>query len=750
MGAVFFALLSVFEIAIHRGTPAYLHDWMWPAGVDQCAAYAFSGLQGWRVVGSGSPSVFPEAWLPYLASGTACAIVGPKAALIAIITVYYVAAAFGIAAAARILGLSAAGRAAAIVLYLGNPVLLNEMHAGHLLFLFSYAGMPWIVAIASGPAFRARAVVLGVVIGLAAAQQQFLLFGLVLAAAFLRSKSYAREGATAFIAALLTASPQWVQIFVNGQRSLQAYIPLHHWEDIQSDAPAYSLRLLGYIGSYDRLLPGPVRDALWAIPVFSVAGLVFFKNRGAALRLLAIAAAAIAAMNGTHWPTTGAAGWLFSHVSAAALYRELYDFSALPMFAFALLTGAFVSGLARVRTWQYAALTVVAALALPCAALASKDVPTFSTSFSYAIPRDAYRVAISPGFYPLSLGARNGVGPEVLGIQGHPLANEPPPLTWPAAYLSALIDSGRTAAAQRLAARIGVSCILSFDGAREVFGQVVEPMMHPIPFATAKGLGESRCFDGAQRVVLRRPAAEAIADIASSYGGALAGPDEPDVHALPPQRTYESSPDPFRGWVPLAIWPSLAHWLYEQPLAYFTMLRNDALASPPGTLLVGSQKGDAHGSGCITKAKVDTHWQLLSCGANPEISGTPPLAVSGLITQFRTQPDQAVPPLAGSVAAGPQTDSFILARVDAPAGSMLVLREGFDRLWQISIPGSHHVLADRYANGWILEKRYNGTVLIWYAGTAVRGLALAVSFLLVVFAAAVGLRLRSNRAGHGQ
>ncbi|MGH7709232.1 MAG: hypothetical protein ACREM6_15145, partial [Vulcanimicrobiaceae bacterium] len=115
-------------------------------------------------------------------AGAFCASLGPKLALLATLAAGTFASAIGIGLLCQCLRINRTGTLVAIFVYCANPLTLNELQAGHVPFLLAYAILPWIAAF-SLELSRTTWLPTGVLIGLAAAQQQFLAFGLLIAVA---------------------------------------------------------------------------------------------------------------------------------------------------------------------------------------------------------------------------------------------------------------------------------------------------------------------------------------------------------------------------------------------------------------------------------------------------------------------------------------------------------------------------------------------------------------------------------------
>jgi len=250
--------LALAPLAFARGVPAFEQDWQWPVHHAQCAPYTQLGSEPWNSGGIGTAQSYPEPWVPYLVAGSLCSLAGPHLGLLLYLTLLLSLASLGIVWLGRQRGFSACAMIGAAAVYLGNPVLLNKIHAGHLHFIFSYAMLAVFLAALSEPNMRRNWLWLGLLLGLASAQQQFFFFALFLG--FVLSFRYGpawflKTGFPCVVVALCLTAPQWI-LGSNpaSAASFAAYRPTLHWEQSQSVALPEAVRFLGYIGGYDKAL----------------------------------------------------------------------------------------------------------------------------------------------------------------------------------------------------------------------------------------------------------------------------------------------------------------------------------------------------------------------------------------------------------------------------------------------------------------------------------------------------------------
>ena len=260
---------------------AFQHDWLWPLDGRQLAGYGSQGLFAWDPSGAGSFQVYPVPWWPALLASGFCAAFGAQAGLVSFFLFWIAIAALGIARTARIFHLNSFATAAASALYLGSPVLLNELQAGHIYFIIAYALLPWVYESARTRTGRRGSVVTGVLLGAASAQQQFFVMGglLVIVATNLRTRgAFLRLGCSLLIAVIVVA-PTWIDAAIGGVNTLYADVPLITWERFQSASVAEAARMLGYTAGYDaRMLSPLVQSLLWAVPALAVLGAVLRRR----------------------------------------------------------------------------------------------------------------------------------------------------------------------------------------------------------------------------------------------------------------------------------------------------------------------------------------------------------------------------------------------------------------------------------------------------------------------------------------
>lgn len=272
-------------LALAPGVPAYQHDWLWPASRWQCASYAWLGFTPWLPNGTGMPAAYPQAWEPYAVAGSACGLFGPHAALCVLLLSIIAVGTISICRLTNALAaVTPAGLGAAVLVFWGNPVILNEVQAGHIFFLWSYALIPAVLELAVRRRGIAHAALYtGAVVALAGAQQQFLAFG-ILSIVVLVMATYKRDDISYLLSTLGCAaaitSPAWILSLVASPMTLfGAQHAQIHWEYAQSAGFADAIRLTGYIGHYDGALPAMSTMALFLSPAIAAIVLVTQARR---------------------------------------------------------------------------------------------------------------------------------------------------------------------------------------------------------------------------------------------------------------------------------------------------------------------------------------------------------------------------------------------------------------------------------------------------------------------------------------
>jgi len=753
--------LELLPLAEKSGVPAFRQDWVWPAFRSQCSGVASAPFMPWQRHVLGNPPVYPAAWWPSLLSGTLCQSVGPHASVIVVLAIVLVLAGAAMTLFARTLGCTSAGCTIAAAAYVANPLVLNKLEAGHWYYIAGYALFPVIAALAIREKTRTSWLALGAVVGLAAAQPQFLPMALLVLWLFAIIRRRAIDIVTAALAsfvALAITAVQWMPAFVIGSTAFDVLTPLRHWEDSQSVPLSDAFRLLGYIGGYDAQLLAPWVKALWwLLPAGALAGLAASRRSASAwmLAFLAVAGALIA--SGTLGPLAGAIAWTFAHVRAAALYRELYDVLALTALGTCALTGIAVDR-ARLRPARFAAYAGAVVLVAACGAVAVRataGIPTYdpsvgvrSDAHKISAARDQRRFLPLPNAYPLSeTGTSSGYTPFILSLGSHPSSATGLRAEFPIAYAIGLIRDGRAVQGRDIFQRAGIGFILNLANLHSRFRASLEPALQALVLPSfddaphSSGVEELR---GGYRLTVE-PFSAAPSSLADRYSDVardlrtLAGGRQTELWS------FNESPDPRVNWARTALWSVLPTWVFAEPPGVFTLRSSAALAAPAGWLVAGASSGAPESPSCTNALQLDRHFELLRCAPNPVLRGTPPLVVSSITVGGEPAPRIARSGALGFVTLLEMSSWKIRARVRARTGSALVLRDAFDEGWHADISGARHVEVDGYANAWVLPHSLDRVVTIEYDFAASYFIALAISIALTaigLLAFVVNLRYR--------
>lgn len=772
-----YAALGVLAILIAfplfaGGVPALQHDWQWPINRAQCDVLVRVGSEPWNRNGTGSAQIYPEAWWPYAFMGALCYAAGPGPSAGTFVLLMVLAAEASMLWLSRLLRVGNAASLIACVIYVANPVVLNEVQAGHTLFLFSYALLPALVA-ASLVRSRFRGAWCGLLLGLCAAQQQFLVVGAILLLVFLIRSPFVRsiiDLAVAFIIAAIISAPEWILALTpSATGAFNALEPTLHWESAQSASPALAVRLLGYIGHYDQHLPAAVQLALWSLPMIALIGLLAPARRAFAARFGAVAIVAVLLVCGLNGPLAAPLAFLFVHAPVSALFRELYVLSAIAALSYAVLA-AFAIGSQRAAS---AAIVVgaLAVIAVGCsvaiALRTSLDIPRYRIDIPGAALLDQIadasgnaRYVAQPSLFPFALddGPHVGKLPFAIGLAQHPAAMSEL-ATFPLTYASL---SYRTR--PDLLQALDVGTILTVPRVREAFAQLVEPQFR----VDARRLQPKRYY--ATWSVANYPSARIAVEPYRVAPGTVATRlrDATDLEPLSGGQAVNlvaaaAQADPLHSWGRTVLWPVLPTWVYAAPAAIFALRDEMQLSSPPALLVAGDASGRIHARGCTLRERLDSHFVVLSCGKDPTLRGESPLVVAEARTLAELVPSQLPTGSTGSVSEIHSAPWSIDVRVDASRKSALVLRESYDEGWRISVEGTTHVVVDGYANAWILPRDIHGIVRLWYApastffaawwtsiATVATGIFVAFTALLVKVVRSVAANLRARSGSEVQ
>lgn len=564
-GAAFLpALILSWPLLAAHGIPAFNHDWSWPPdaaaawGAFQNSAHAFSddnfGALNYYL--GSAPSTF----IVYLF----VAAFGSAAAVKLLVFLLLAGASAGAYALARALGAPASSAAACALVYGASPVSANELAAGHIAYLFAYAGLPCVAWCAVRLAARPRVILFAVLIPVctvAIAQPQFAFFNAIAVLVFLplassRAAVLALLGAAALAFA---ASPFEIAAALAGHplSGLYADLTTLHWEAANSAPLLQSFAGAGYAPRYDQAAPAALlwlrTGAAAALWLFAAAA-VWQRPRRLAFFVAALVAALVVA--GTNGPLALALNALFTHVPQASLFRELYHFSALAVLGVAVL--ASTSRFARVSG---AAAILAVLFILPQLTggfwrfVGSYDGGEMQ-ALSRIVERDPGngRVLYWPLLQPMGPhGDRAGADPDAFPIGSHPAVSEFIPVQ-PLSQIGFLLCDPHTDVRTFLA-EFGIRYVVIRTHWRSMYFTKIEPALQPLGRrAPAGDCGTDRllrvlpiAFRGSTHALAIVPDPKPL--VSTSFSSPL--------YRLPVRSAFDAdraSVDPRRNWVDATRW----------------------------------------------------------------------------------------------------------------------------------------------------------------------------------------------------
>ena len=294
----------------------------------------------WVPDGLGGPNVFPSALPQFYVEWLLAWVLPSRAVLDLLLIVTFAAGIAGAAFAARTLLETAPRWAVACgFFYMAGPVTIAKFVAGHTSYLEGYAVLPFVLALFFMRETQNRRVWL-ILSGLALAFSivQLQIFGLallILIFALLFRRRTLAEAAWIIAIALPLVLPALLGALVlaqpaHGAISMQRAIL--SWQVEQSVPPLAVFEGRGYFVHYYELLTQYLlQHVLLVFPLCALFALLGLQRRelrlAGALVLLALIAWITA--TGLRGPLHGLWSMIFTRISAASIYRELYDVMAL-------------------------------------------------------------------------------------------------------------------------------------------------------------------------------------------------------------------------------------------------------------------------------------------------------------------------------------------------------------------------------------------------------------------------------------
>jgi len=702
-------IASVWPIVASQSVPGFQQDWTWPLARPLAVEWLKTFVGLWDGRSTAHANLLP--WQTYA--------VAVQVGLVAICGVAYglafwIALLEFLAAAGCVAMLSAFGvtswpaRLTAAFFYALSPVVFTRIAAGHLAYLLGYALLPLIVALARGVVERpnaTRAVTLGVAIGVAASQIQFLAIAWFAIAPLpfvvARATGWGRRLAAAAGIAIAVQLQALLPLAFGSAAAIYAAQPALLSFEYNNSAPAgVAPVMLGYFTHYyETFAPSSAILALYALLAVAVALALFSGRRSGGVAIALIVAGSVLTA-GLYGPLSAVLGWAFEHVSYAAAFRDLHYFAAITAVGVALALGAGLQRLPSAFAFGVLALVAVgAAPALSGSELRALIVPPIYVADALDDMRAAAvsgpgRVLWLPAEEPLGLNgaANDGRDFTAYGPSSNPSVSDDyqnPQL----AYALATLRSGAPDwnAFAQLNVRYLVFRRYVRSRGRMSFGIGV-----PMAF---EGLGDERLERVALRAhvlrLLRRSALSSVYELPLNDGftyAARAGEDamryselRPFEVAIAPAQAdlrlqaSRESPDPRRGWVAGRLGWRYAAWLPDTMYPFvWTTSRVPLTLRAPACVLAGA----------------------LPRGALLRRDGAA-IAVRGPWKRYAlagSAPTVAFVPHAGDVSA-------IAARACALGAyaqprPAFVFAAGYDAGWR-AVDGARWV-APRLANGWMM------------------------------------------------
>lgn len=323
----------------HAGLPGFNHDWAWPPTEQQAMTQFVSMLHPYVDTNFGGENFFIGG-VGLRALMALASITGPGMGLRLVLWLVLLVAFAGAYRLARYLAATPAVAASIATIFTASPVTANELAAGHVSYMFSYALLPWLLSSVLVVAREKRPLpgllAVAFLAPLGAAQPQFIIFDPVVclvALAFAHDRQ-SRGLVLACAAYALLATPYTLALAAVGHPAaeLRTDRTTLHWIAANSGSIGAAFLATGYHPAYDRLAPQALIVAraiggalLWIAAVIGVV-------RAPASRLaFVVALLAILLCAGLNGLFAAPLAFAFAHISATALFRELYHFSALVM-----------------------------------------------------------------------------------------------------------------------------------------------------------------------------------------------------------------------------------------------------------------------------------------------------------------------------------------------------------------------------------------------------------------------------------
>ncbi len=711
-----------------KGVPTLRHDWSWP--IDRAAVpFFFSGsFDGWLSTGFGIANTHPTLYLLALLIAPVMWLFGPLTALALLAFITGALCLRAAAAMARRLGCEQAAIGLGLFA-LFNPWVYNEVVAGHLVMVLTYAAFIGLLAEMLRGA-EASPVRLALWLTLIAAQLQFFILAMLALFVFAGITKKWQP----LVAGALIALPSVIGVVA--ERSVLLGTPYTvTWQENQSIEPLALLSLGGYFAGYADRLGLTAQIAVWVTFAVALVGVILTVRRSRAVIWAAAGAAVLfVAILGLRGPAAVPYEWLVRDVPETAVFRELYDLAGILAALLVLLACAAAA------VWKpigYAIVATGAALAVTW--MTAPPSLFWIAARSYPHPHvlapPFTRVAFLPAFQPLGLRDGRGAGadPDISSYPGDVnVLNEYYP-TYPVDMALARYEQSRDEEALRA---LGVGEIFArpwlvsrSNGGIGLAAGSLAPRLEQSTQPPVVSLNDatpliSNCE--APHVVLLPDALGACNVFfgdAAAYGR---------VHPL---RTLNDSIDPGSDWIDARLAfgevPSLAQGIggaltqsrlpYPvEPGAWVLVYVHGILTDSAGRILTVSRGG----------------FRWLPLG--PDVKAVRCVGLCELVAQTRALPN--LPARAGATSSWAcdfrQLAPWLyVVESGARPARLLRLNERYDPGW-IAIDAWRvlpHLRVDMAANGWLYRDESSNTIVLLQAASLLQLIGAIVGTLCVVW-----------------
>lgn len=713
--------MSVWPLLASQTVPAFQQDWTWPLsrGLALQWLHAFVGLWDPRSLGQGN--ALPWQTYAVVAQVASIELFGPSTGLAVWIAALEFGAACGCVLALDAFGVrSQAARWTAALFYALSPVAFTRIAAGHLAYLLAYALLPFAVCLACRAIERPRAaaaIALGVVVGVAGSQIQFLAIAwlavLPLPAVVPRAAGWHWRLMLAAGIAICVQLQALLPLSMSSAPALYAGQPaLLSFEYNNSSPLASAPIMLGYFTHYyESHAPAGAFGTLYVLLVASVA-FAIVANRRAGIYAAVLVAIGTILTAGLYGPLGPALGWAFQHATYFAVFRDLHYFAALTALGVALALGLGVQRFPAALAPP--ALALVGWIVLPGitgSELRELLVPPAYVGDTLADMRAAAsggpgRVLWLPAEEPVGLrgGPNHGRDFSAYGPPGNPSVSDDyqnPQLAYALAKLRAGTPDWNALSAMNVRYVVFRDYVAS--GRIDNFGTGF-----PMAFPGLSDAGLGRLLERSPRLVLlHRSAWSRVYELSGNAGATYAaranpgarlysdlGPhdvavDAPGSPRLHLQASLDTA-DPRQDWVAGTLGWRYRPWLPDSiyPFVWTLSSRPLAFAAPPGTACAiaaavprGAVLRDAHVAATIVRGP----WKRYPVAA----------AADG------SEADGTLIPHAGDVTAlADRTCAPPAANAPPAPRAMFVFASGYDPGWRVVDRG--RLIAPEIANGWMM------------------------------------------------